>query len=541
MKKVSSFFTNKETILQSPPMEARFSQGTGTYSTFFAYSFNGEKNEGDMGPIKDYYVDYEALRARSWQLYLDSDVCQTVIRKTTRWTIGKGLKLQSEPQVDTLKTEGIVLSDDDIEMFNDQVESRFETYSASTMSDYAGMKSLHKLANIGYENAIIGGDVLVIVRIKNNIVNVQLVDGGHVTNPGGLSIANGIFKNEAGNTIRNGIEMDDTGRHIAYYVRTDVLSTERIPAFGEKTGRVMAFLVESPLRFRIDNNRCLPLLAAVMETATKMDRYKEATLGSAEEGAKMVYSIEHESYSDGANPQLADMARRMSGQSPAPVTVDGKELAATVAATTGKQTVNMPIGAKLNPFESKKELYFKDFFTVNIGLVCAVIGIPVDVALSKYDSNFSASRAAIKDWEHMLEVSRAEFSAQFYKPIYDFWLYVQVLTNKVQAPQYLDAVLKKNVMAVEAYCYSRWVGANVPHIDPLKEVAAQRLMLGTDGAHIPLTTAEAATESLGRGGSYSNIAQFGKELKETTEAGIEKVAKSPPAEDEGGKEGEDEA
>ncbi|MFA6057293.1 MAG: phage portal protein [Taibaiella sp.] len=514
----------------APIKEARFDNGgSGYYNTFFAYSFNGEKNEGDIGPIRDYYIDYQALRARSWQAFLESDICQLLLSKKRRWVIGKGLKLQSEPQVDTLLTEGIVMSDDEVEDFNDQVESRFETYCASTMADHANMKSLHKLAKTAYMNAIIGGDVLVIMRLNGTTVTVQLVDGAHVDNPGALSMVNGQFQTTNGNVVRNGIEMDVTGRHVAYHVRNGIFSTERIPAYGEKTGREMAFMVNSPLEFRLDNNRSLPLLAAVLETAAKMDRYKEATLGSAEEGAKIVYSIEHEAYSDGSNPQLQELARRMAGQA-GPVTVDGKELAKTVAATTNKQAVNMPLGAKLSAFESKKELYFKDFFTVNIGIVSALIDMPVDVALSDYKSNYSSSRAGIQDFGHGLEVDRDDFAPQFYKKIYDFWLYVQVLTNKVQAPEYLTAMQKRNRMAVEAYGFSRWVGTNVPHIDPLKEVQAARLLLGTEGAHIPLSTVEAVTEKLGNGGSYSNIQQFGKELKVTDKAGIEKSEITAPVE-----------
>ena len=173
----------------------------------------------------------------------------------------------------------------------------------------------------------------------------------------------------------------------------------------------------------------------------------------------------------------------------------------------------MPIGSSLKSLESKNELYFAEFYNTVLGLICAVVGIPPEVALSKYDSNFSASRAALKDWEHTLQTERKDFADQFYQPIYNFWLETEILKNKVQAIGYLNALKTKNIMALEAYRNSRWVGANVPHIDPLKEVLAEREKLGEAGKHLPLTTLEAATEALNGGESNSNLAQYSTELE----------------------------
>lgn len=197
-----------------------------------------------------------------------------------------------------------------------------------------------------------------------------------------------------------------------------------------------------------------------------------------------------------------------------PVDSDGKIMEGKVAASTNKTAINMPPGAQLKMLESKNELYFRDFYTINIDLVCAALGIPPNVAMSKYDSNFSASRAALKDWEYTLVVDRAQFDRQFYRPSYAYWLEVQILSNKVSAPGYLNARASRNDMIVNSYRKARWVGANVPHIDPEKEVNAERLKLGTSAAAIPLTTVEAATEALNGGDSDSNIEQYAQEYEE---------------------------
>jgi capsid protein len=202
-------------------------------------------------------------------------------------------------------------------------------------------------------------------------------------------------------------------------------------------------------------------------------------------------------------------------------------LADKITVTTEKQAFNMPIGAHLKSLESKNELYFKDFYSTNIMLFCAAAQIPYEVAMAKYDSNYSASRGAIKDWEHKLNVRRANFAFQFMQPVYDFWLEVRILQRKIYAPGYLKARIKNDRMLLEAFRNARFVGTPVPHIDPVKEVEAERLKLGDAGASIPLTTVEAATESLNGGDSTANIEQFAEELKTSKKLGIK--PELPPA------------
>lgn len=500
----------------TPKVNAYYASNSGRYTPIFAFSYNGEKNLGEIGPIRDYSLDYEALRLRSWQSFLESEISQTILGKFTTWVIGSGLKLQAEPVNVVLTSEKITPPGED---FNELVEARFSVYAKCESSDYSGMQNLHLKAEEAFLNAIIGGDVLVILRLIKGQLKVQLVDGCHVQSPM-ISKAGDYFNQakEKGNTIKNGIEFSASGEHVAYFVRqAGSYEYERIEAKGKAYGLTMAFLVYGS-RFRLDNHRGMPLISRVLETLKKLERYKEATVGSAEERQKIAYAIVHKEFSNGEGI-FTNMAAKAydldNSTNQIPVDVAGAALADKVAATTNKMAYNMPVGSELKLLESKNELFFKDFYTVNIGLVCAALGIPPEVALSKYDSNFSASRAALKDWEHTINVNRAKFSFQFYQKIYNAWLEVEILKNKIQAPGFLLAKAKMEHIVIDAYRNARFIGANVPHIDPLKEVMAERLKLGDTGASIPLTTAEKATEALNGGESDSNIAQYAKELEQT--------------------------
>ncbi|OJV51658.1 MAG: hypothetical protein BGO31_00190 [Bacteroidetes bacterium 43-16] len=496
------------------------------YMSSYSISFDGEKNLGEMGPVKNYTVDYNMLRARSWQMFLDSEICQLVFRRFATWVVGEGLKLKLEPNLDVLETEGIHLSEKEVKAFTNQSEMRFKVWSNDFMSDYADMTTFQKQLEEIFLNAIIGGDCLVIQRVINNTLKTQIVDGANICTPWGCSYSGTDYISAEGNRIRHGVEIDAKGQHVAYHVKTSPFTWERIKA-RNKFGNRTAFMVYG-LKYRIGEVRGLPLISAVMETASKMERYKEATLGSAEEAAKMVFTIEHQAFSTGENPlgqQLAKIIKptnNANGENP--IDINGKQLADTVAATTNKRAINMPQGASLEAVESKKEVNFTPFYDGNAKYVFATVGIPPEVAMMLYTSNFSSSRAAMKDWEHTLIVRRDDLSLQAIKPVFAYWLDIEVLTNKIVAPQYLKSIMDKNQMALSAYRFSRFVGANVPHIDPYKEVRAAREKLGALGKDLPLTTLEEAIEALGGGDVDSVLMYYAEELKKAKQLGLNEAA-----------------
>jgi len=488
-------------------MEAHITSTSGLSNTIFSVPFDGEKNLGEIGPIKDYYLEYDLLRLRSWQSYLESEITQTVLGKFSKWIIGAGLKLQSEPNKHVLNSEGITA---DLTRFSKDVESRFGLYVKSKNSDFSGMNTLNSLAATAFLNAKIGGDVLVVLRLIDGIVKVQLIDGEFVR---GKSFSNQFISEVLPNKnkLLNGIEFGKNGEHVAYHVMERNQETTRIKA-KLKNGLTQAFLVYG-FRYRLSNDRGIPLISAVLETLKKMERYKEATVGSAEERQKIAYFIKHGASSTGENPLAKQMAKAFdvgAVDSNLPKDVNGKDLANTIAASTNKAVFNMPNDSELQQLESKNELHFKEFYSVNIDLICASLGIPPEVAMSKYDSNFSASRAALKDWEHTILIEREKFKDEFYQNIYNFWLEINVMQNNVSAPGYVTS--KRNSAVVQSYQNSRFIGAGVPHIDPLKEVMAERAKLGEAGAQIPLTTVEKSTEALNTGDSEQNLDTFNEEV-----------------------------
>ncbi len=479
-------------------------------ATYFMWSsFDGEKNTGELGMIKKYLPDYHALSARAWQSYIENEVTHDVINKFVTWVIGQGLRLNADPEQDVLESEGINLSQDEEDQFSKVTESRYKVFTRSLHSSHAQKLSFQGLAKEAFKSVLLSGDILVIDRVnKNKTLTRQIVEGERVKNP-----IDPKFASQAkarGNRIMNGIEISPSNEHIAYFVSVGFGDSERVEA-KNKRGFKVAYLVYGRT-YRPEDQRGIPLVTAILETLKKMDRYKEATVGAAEERQKIPFVIEHGIGSTGENPFQLQAAKNL-GVKKEDVEQAGSitEVKKVVSESYQKTVVNLPRDSKLSSVKSDGELSFEPFFKMLLRLVCATVEIPMEVALSWYDSNYSASRAALKDWEHTLKETRFYFSEQFYKPHYQHWLELEVLKNNIQAKGYLLARQQNNFMAVEAWTTATFKGANIPHIDPLKEVLAERAKLGRDD--IPLTTAQDATEAVNGGVYSSNVNQFSRELK----------------------------
>jgi capsid protein len=502
-------------------------------------SFNGEKNVGGAGPMVDYKMDYFGLRARSWAAQIESDIAQIGINRLLTWVVGRGLKPQVEPVTTILNDNGITI---DQHKFSQTVETRFNLWRNTTMVDYSGMKNLNTLSWDVEKNAMVGGDVLIVLRVKKGALTVQIIDGSNVVSP---DYGNEYFPKELanGHSLVDGIEMDEKRQHVAYYVKVYAIDAsvnnlfqwkfERIEARPKSAnGMLMAWLYYGN-EYRINNVRGIPLIASCIEKLTKIDEYGDATLNQAKEAAKVDYQVVHNVAADGKAPWAKSTIDAFDtgggGTNSMPITDDGEQLNKTVHITTIGTAYNNTPGSKIEMLENKNPLYFKDFYTTNADAFFAVISIPPNVAMGSYNDSFSASRAAIKDWEHTLSVKREKHINGFLKPIFNVWFTMQVLTNKIAAPGFIEAFTKSNVEVMQSYMQIRFVGAMVPHIDPLKEVRAAREKLGAAGVNMPLADLENVIESLGGGDANEVLAQFARELKKTNDLKIYPPTTEKPA------------
>lgn len=495
-------------------------------------SFTGEITPDEVSPTKDYIPDYVRLSGKSWQLYYESELAQIVINNDINWVCGTGLNLKIEPKTKVLTNLGVDPIPDD---FTRDFEELFKVYKKSNMSSWSTTMTLDKLSRVSRLTKIVGGDVLHVYRYSGKQrVSLQAIDGRNVVSPTRSIDLNNI--KSRGNRVIHGVEINSTGRHVAYWVKTlknqtnDTRNTEafsfdkyeikRILATGPKSKRVLAKLCYGS-QYRIDEVRGMPLLSALLESANVLQRYKDAAVGSAEERQNIPYAIQHGEKSTGENPLEEAIATAEGlGIPNAAETVPVGGYAVTdgfarrVASTTKKTVINMPIDSQIKAIESKSELYYKDFVITNFGFFCATLGQPPEVALLAFNSNFSASRMAGKMWEYNVDIKRNQEGDDLYRPFSSMLLEVAVNTNMIPYSKIYHQAKSAGWVAMEALEYSRFTGVPIPHVDPVKEVAAERLKLGDAFKDMPLTTPQASAERLNLGELATNMPEFKKVYEE---------------------------
>lgn len=498
--KIGLFFTPKQSNLTADRNYNQYWSGRNMQV------FDGEKTPNELGQPKEFLLDYNSLRQRSWEAYIKTDLIQNAIKKYLLWIVGAGLKLQlapveqliSDPQYDNKK-------------FVQQVEATFRLFAKTKKSSFSEMQNLHEVAIEALKNALLAGDVLCVVRYDGINVNIELIDGCYIATP----LNEKLIKDaqSRGNTIEQGVEIDKKGQHVAFFINQDNFQSIRVKA--RANCRTQAWLMYG-LRHKITDTRGMSLLTAVLETTAKIDRYKEATLGTAEENSKLVYTIEHDQFSDGENPLVNQFKQSfgrnqgISNETNNPN--DSENIADKIAVSTEKQAFNLPIGAKLNQHSGKVDVNFTPFHTSLTDIVYATLGIPPEVAMDKFGGAYSGSRAALKSWEYKMMVDRIlTLQNQFYTPFFEYWLQIQIISNRISVAGYLDALFIKNDLLLSAYSNSRFIGAGVPHIDPVKEVTAERRKLGSKYNDVPLTTAEQSAEALNTGDFESIITVASRE------------------------------
>lgn len=479
-------------------------EGNRNYNPIIDTIWDGEKTPGELGSVYNSYPDHLKLRLRAYDMNLKTDIIRIITGKFFKWVIGSGLKLQAEPNKTVLEMCGIT---EDTADFQKQSEALFNLYAGSKYGDYHRKDWLHQKALEAFEASFLGGDCLCIIRVEDSGPNIQVIDGEKISDP--LDETG----KEEGNRIIQGVEINKRGEHVAFWVLTgdkqdptlNLLEHKRVEA-KDSAGNVLAWMIYGT-KARIDHHRGIPVISSILEKTAKLDRFVEASVTKAEQTANVVYAFKHNAESTGENILTQKlMSKKNKGETLETAYEKSGRTARQLEQSTSGTVMNLVPDSDLISLSSPSETTFNEFFRAVFTSLCAAVDIPEEVALQKYDQNYSSSRAAINGWEHIAEIHRNKFAKSFYEPFYKIWLQYFIFTGKIKSRGFIKADSKNDIMALEAYYSARFTGKKMPHIDPLKEAKAIRTMLGDDT--VALISYEQATELMGAGDWIENYKKF---------------------------------
>jgi lambda family phage portal protein len=412
-------------------------------------------------------LDYWTLRARSAALFYGNLYARGIIRRMVTDVINTGLQPESTPE------EGVLgLMDDALEEWAENIETIWRLYGESKdIVDYKVTREEGELQAQIYTEALVEGDCLVINRIhkQTGLPQLQIVNGGRVRTP----IDKGMDS-----SVIDGVRIDKkTGRHVGYYVyngTTDVYDDTYtyIPAVGSKSGRRVAWMVYGPDK-REDGIRGEPLLGIAIQPLKEIHDFRGSVQLKEKLNAQIVLAVERTGpvktkFATGGAMKKGSVSGDTTGGTP---TVPLVQLAPGMILQGlepgEKLTVHSPGGtsAGFGPFES----------AIMVGLAWG-LQIPPEILMMSFNKAYSASQAAKNKWNTYLAKERSRISAAHCKNHYEEWFVSSVLSGKIVAAGFLDAMADSKQYDVRrAWLKTEWYGQVEPTVDPVKHVTSSKM------------------------------------------------------------------
>lgn len=431
--------------------------------------YDGTKFPGGFGATELFQMDYWTLRARSVQLFTENLYAKGLITRLVTNEINTGLTPEASPNERILG-----LPEDSLAEWSETVEMRHELWSDSPLvCDWDRTSTFGEIQRRARREALIEGDVLVVLRqsARTGRAAVQLFKGSCVRTP--LSDNTTVRK---GNKIREGVEFDVLGREVAYWVCQDDGRSKRLPAYGEKSGRRIAWLVFGVER-RVGEARGMPILAAALQSLKEIDRYRDSTQRKAVINSILAMFVKKSSDKPGTLPLGGGAVRKG--------TVD-----ATASDGTGRSfnAAKFIPGMVIDELQEGEEPVLKggEGTDVNFGpfeesiiqLFAWANEVPPEILRLSFSNNYSASQAAINEFKIYLNRVWSAFGAQFCQPIYEDGLISDALTGRIEAPGLLESWRDpRQFDTFAAWTQTDWYGSIKPSTDMLKQARGSRLLV----------------------------------------------------------------
>lgn len=463
------------------------------------------------GPDADITANLGTLRERSRDLCMGEALAIGALKTIRSNEVGSGLRLNAQIDANYLG-----MTDEQALAWEDATEREFALWADTKMCDAARRCTFGELQALARLSQLMSGDVFALLPIlpragERYDLRIQLLEADRICDP---------IPRPVDLDLLGGVEVGEHGEPVAYHVidihpgdlgfpgqlRLVRMPTwKRIPAFGEQTGRALVLhLMESE---RPGQRRGVPLLAPVMEKLKQLSRYSHAELMAAVVSGMFTAAITSERPS--AMPgQVIPQNQQVADQDPN-----------TYQLGNGAVLGLLP-GEKLeavNP--GRPNAGFEPFVRAISQQIGVGVGIPREVLFKEFNSNYSASRAALLEAWKMFTVGRTWLAAGFCQPIYEQWLAEAVARGIISAPGFFS-----DPMVRAAWCGSEWHGPTQGQLDPTKEVEAASLRVAGGFSTRTRETAELT------GGNFERFNQVReREERIRRAAGVADAAPDPTA------------
>ena len=417
----------------------------------------------DAGNAEDNIDLYSStLRQRARDLYAGGGLGRSGPQTLTTSVVGWGI--QPKPKIDG---DYLQMTDEEREEAERNILREFRLWAENTMCDAARQQNFYGLQELAFRSMLMSGDVFALFGMEANKrtpyqTTIRLLEADRICTPDSSGDSESK-ETESGGRIIDGVEINRTGAVISYHIASrsplagndsSELTWQAIDAYGKDTG--YPNILQIMTHERPEQRRGIPFVASEIEQIKQFSRYMNAELAANVVSAMLTAFIVSDD--EDGNPGLENAVN-----DDEKVTDDSLSLELAPGAV-----YELPPGKKVetvNPLRSNSQ--FEAFVNTSIMVMASSMGIPKEVLVKKYESNYTAARAALLDFWRTVRVYRTKFNTMFNQPVYEQWLAEAVAVGRIEAPGFFDDPAVR-----AAWCGCSWMGASMGHVDPLKEVNA---------------------------------------------------------------------
>lgn len=436
------------------------------------YPIHGATDDKDLSwlcttgsPRTDIDDAMPRLRARARDLFVSSTLNSAAITTRAAGAVGAGLRLDAQPDAQTLGLDAATA-----DAYDRRIEAAFERWAESAGVDGSSLDEIIQQVALA---TLMSGDVFIDVLIDGSTMRLDVIESDRVETPVVM---------QADPRVVHGVHLSRAGRPIAYYVADSyaydlpqLVEYTRRRAFGSgyydtsegqwvmPVGGILH--AHRPFE-RPGQRRGIPAASRVLIDSKTLDRYKTAEVDAAAVAANAAMLITHPVEDMTAEIDQYDSfsaAKKEESDEKQPCPQDVQHPGYVLKPGS---VFHLEPGADVRSFKTDRpNTAFSAFCDAYDARICAAMGLPAEVVQRRYDSSYSASRAARLDADMTYRLDRARIISQVLRPVYRAWLDLNADRLRLDG-YYADASRRF------AWQRAEFLGEAVPSIDPEKEVNA---------------------------------------------------------------------
>jgi len=392
------------------------------------------------------------LRKRSRDLHRNNALAVSARETMLTDVLGSGLKLESN-----IDHEFLNITRDEAQKKQADFQRRFHNWASSEWSDIERTCNFYEKQLVIFGAQWDSGDVFINLPIVNSEVlssrlRVEVLEADRVNS--------GKFHIPATQNVFHGVKLDNNGAPLSYFVEYErVIGGQRQKDWKEvrpydraTKARKFLHLYE---QVRPGQTRGYPRIAAVLTKLKELDEYVDAEIRAAVVAG--LYTVFVTS-NFGDIPGIG---------APVEETASGEEIEMGYGSIVGLaegEDISSATPGRPNPNA-------KEFAECIQADIATGMSMPYEVLVKRFNSSYSASRAALLEHDKMVQRKRQWFADRICKPVYRRWLDDMVLQGKLDLPGYFSDPDRR-----EAWLGSEWIGPTFREIDPVKPAQAALLL-----------------------------------------------------------------